>query len=119
MSAQPAALQLRLLQTVVAVAAEKNSTLVLPFPVELLRFLERAQQQPSGGGGAGRALRPVRTRCPPRPGRGPRPDRAGRRPRPGRTARGGAATRPSLSVAADRTGRGTRPVDSTAADLRR
>ncbi|MET8213019.1 slipin family protein, partial [Streptomyces sp. NPDC005373] len=37
-------LQLRLLQTVVAVAAEKNSTLVLPFPVELLRFLERAQQ---------------------------------------------------------------------------
>ncbi|MFF1630136.1 slipin family protein, partial [Streptomyces sp. NPDC058272] len=36
--------QLRLLQTVVAVAAEKNSTLVLPFPVELLRFLERAQQ---------------------------------------------------------------------------
>ncbi|GAA2624307.1 slipin family protein [Streptomyces vastus] len=44
MSDQPAALQLRLLQTVVAVAAEKNSTLVLPFPVELLRFLERAQQ---------------------------------------------------------------------------
>ncbi|MFE3994397.1 slipin family protein [Streptomyces goshikiensis] len=42
MSDQPAALQLRLLQTVVAVAAEKNSTLVLPFPVELLRFLERA-----------------------------------------------------------------------------
>ncbi|HEY0403150.1 MAG TPA: slipin family protein, partial [Blastococcus sp.] len=35
-------LQLRLLQTVVEVAAEKNSTLVLPFPVELLRFLERA-----------------------------------------------------------------------------
>ncbi|MEU6887760.1 slipin family protein, partial [Streptomyces viridosporus] len=32
------------LQTIVAVAAEKNSTLVLPFPVELLRFLERAQQ---------------------------------------------------------------------------
>jgi hypothetical protein len=35
-------LQLRLLETVVEVAAEKNSTLVLPFPVELLRFLERA-----------------------------------------------------------------------------
>ncbi|WP_030974753.1 slipin family protein [Streptomyces sp. NRRL S-1824] len=47
MSSQPAALQLRLLQTVVAVAAEKNSTLVLPFPVELLRFLERAQQPAS------------------------------------------------------------------------
>ncbi|MFE3515765.1 SPFH domain-containing protein [Streptomyces sp. NPDC059166] len=48
MSSQPAALQLRLLQTVVAVAAEKNSTLVLPFPVELLRFLERAQQENQG-----------------------------------------------------------------------
>jgi regulator of protease activity HflC (stomatin/prohibitin superfamily) len=42
MAATPAALQLRLLQTIVEVAAEKNSTLVLPFPVELLRFLERA-----------------------------------------------------------------------------
>ena len=42
MAKDPAALQLRLLQTVVEVAAEKNSTLVLPFPVELLRFLERA-----------------------------------------------------------------------------
>jgi regulator of protease activity HflC (stomatin/prohibitin superfamily) len=42
MAETPAALQLRLLQTMVAVAAEKNSTLVLPFPVELLRFLERA-----------------------------------------------------------------------------
>jgi regulator of protease activity HflC (stomatin/prohibitin superfamily) len=42
MSDTPAALQLRLLETVVQVAAEKNSTLVLPFPVELLRFLERS-----------------------------------------------------------------------------
>jgi hypothetical protein len=47
MAHQPAALQLRLLQTVTAVAAEKNSTLVLPFPVELLRFLERAAPVPS------------------------------------------------------------------------
>ena len=55
MAETPSALQLRLLQTIVAVAAEKNSTLVLPFPVELLRFLERASQplptaaQPSSG----------------------------------------------------------------------
>ncbi len=42
MADHPAALQLRLLETVVEVAAEKNSTLVLPFPVELLRFLERS-----------------------------------------------------------------------------
>ena len=47
MAEHPAALQLRLLETVVEVAAEKNSTLVLPFPVELLRFLERATPQAS------------------------------------------------------------------------
>jgi regulator of protease activity HflC (stomatin/prohibitin superfamily) len=47
MAESPAALQLRLLETVVEVAAEKNSTLVLPFPVELLRFLERATPQAS------------------------------------------------------------------------
>ena len=42
MAADPAAMQLRLLQTVTEVAAEKNSTLVMPFPVELLRFFEHA-----------------------------------------------------------------------------
>jgi len=41
MADTPGALQLRLLETIVEVAAEKNSTLVLPFPVELLRFLEK------------------------------------------------------------------------------
>ena len=46
MADTPAALQLRLLQTVTAVAAEKNSTLVLPFPVELPRFLEKAHESP-------------------------------------------------------------------------
>src|SRR4029453_18950076 len=40
MADTPGPLQLRLLETIVEVAAEKNSTLVLPFPVELLRFLE-------------------------------------------------------------------------------
>ena len=47
MAADPAALQLRLLQTVVEVAAEKNSTLVMPFPVELLRFFDRASLTPT------------------------------------------------------------------------
>jgi regulator of protease activity HflC (stomatin/prohibitin superfamily) len=47
MADTPAALQLRLLETVVQVASEKNSTLVLPFPVELLRFLERATPKPT------------------------------------------------------------------------
>jgi regulator of protease activity HflC (stomatin/prohibitin superfamily) len=54
MAAHPAALQLRLLQTVVEVAAEKNSTLVLPFPVELLRFLERSTPADVPGAGPAR-----------------------------------------------------------------
>ncbi len=57
MAKEPAAPQLQLLCAVVAVAAEENSTLVLPFPVEPLRFLERAQQalpQPPDSG-TGRA----------------------------------------------------------------
>jgi hypothetical protein len=62
MAADPAALQLRLLQTVVEVAAEKNSTLVMPFPVELLRFFDRARLkaagQPSGGAANGDGTSP-------------------------------------------------------------
>jgi regulator of protease activity HflC (stomatin/prohibitin superfamily) len=48
MARDPAALQLRLLQTVVEVAGEKNSTLVMPVPVELLRFFEKMAPGPSG-----------------------------------------------------------------------
>ncbi|MFE0250309.1 slipin family protein [Streptomyces sp. NPDC059010] len=51
MADAPSALQLRLLQTVMAVAAEKNSTLVLPIPVELLRFLEGGREEPRGHDG--------------------------------------------------------------------
>jgi regulator of protease activity HflC (stomatin/prohibitin superfamily) len=46
MADTPGALQLRLLETIVSVAAEKNSTLILPFPVELLRFLEHNTTTP-------------------------------------------------------------------------
>jgi regulator of protease activity HflC (stomatin/prohibitin superfamily) len=52
MAATPQALQLRLLQTIVEVAAEKNSTLVLPFPVELLRFLDQATGKLDASGSA-------------------------------------------------------------------
>ncbi|MEU8261491.1 slipin family protein [Micromonospora sp. NPDC048999] len=58
MSQTPGAYQLRLLQTVVDVAAEKNSTLVMPFPVELLQFFQeygrrgREQVAPGGPGAA-------------------------------------------------------------------
>ncbi len=46
MAADPAALQLRLLQTFVEVAAEKNKTIVVPVPVEVLRFLDRKAPGP-------------------------------------------------------------------------
>jgi regulator of protease activity HflC (stomatin/prohibitin superfamily) len=55
MSADPAALQLRLLQTVVEVAAEKNSTLVMPVPVELLRFFDRAARPSAAQASAAQA----------------------------------------------------------------
>jgi len=51
MARDPAALQLRLLQTVAEVAAEKNSTLVMPVPVELLRFFDKfTPPAPAGDG---------------------------------------------------------------------
>jgi len=49
LSKDPASLQLRLLQTVVEVAAEKNSTLVMPLPVEMLRFFDKASGGPEPG----------------------------------------------------------------------
>jgi regulator of protease activity HflC (stomatin/prohibitin superfamily) len=56
MARDPAALQLRLLQTVVEVAAERNSTLVMPLPVELLRFFDKfTPGTPNAGVGAGGA----------------------------------------------------------------
>jgi regulator of protease activity HflC (stomatin/prohibitin superfamily) len=48
MASTPGALQLRLLQTVTDVASDQNSTLVMPLPVELLRFFENATGAPSG-----------------------------------------------------------------------
>ena len=49
---------MRLLQTVVEVAGEKNSTLVMPVPVELLRFFEK-----TAPGGAGAGLSPSLADC--------------------------------------------------------
>jgi regulator of protease activity HflC (stomatin/prohibitin superfamily) len=45
MAETPGALQLRLLQTVGDVAGDQNTTLIMPLPIELLRFFENA----SGG----------------------------------------------------------------------
>jgi regulator of protease activity HflC (stomatin/prohibitin superfamily) len=56
MGRHPQALQLRFLQTVQEVAAERNSTLVMPVPVELLNFFERM-----GGNEQAPPSRPART----------------------------------------------------------
>jgi regulator of protease activity HflC (stomatin/prohibitin superfamily) len=43
-SAQPGALQLRFLQTMTEIAAEKNSTILFPMPIDLIKpFIEMAQ----------------------------------------------------------------------------
>jgi regulator of protease activity HflC (stomatin/prohibitin superfamily) len=41
LEAHPAGLQLRMLQTMTEVAAEQNSTLIFPLPMELLRAMDR------------------------------------------------------------------------------
>jgi regulator of protease activity HflC (stomatin/prohibitin superfamily) len=46
LEAHPAAMQLRLLSTMSEIASEQNSTLVLPIPVELLRFLDAGRGVP-------------------------------------------------------------------------
>ena len=61
MADTPGALQLRLLETIVEVAAEKNSTLVLPFPVELLRYLENNSGLTSAVSGARSAIEKLST----------------------------------------------------------
>ena len=45
MATQPGAMQLRLLSTLRDVTSEKNSTLVFPFPVELLRFFDQGRSE--------------------------------------------------------------------------
>ena len=44
----PAAMQLRMLSTMTEVAAEHNSTLIFPIPVELLRFFESVSDHAKG-----------------------------------------------------------------------
>ena len=50
MNREPMSLQLRLLQTLNEIAVERNSTIVFPIPVELLRFFAGEQNRDQGGG---------------------------------------------------------------------
>ncbi|KAH9361584.1 hypothetical protein HPB48_001461 [Haemaphysalis longicornis] len=50
----PSALQLRYLQTLASIAAEKNSTIVFPIPMELFSgFINSASSHAGGGHGGG------------------------------------------------------------------
>ena len=50
MAAQPAAMQLRYLQTLVEIGSEKNTTVVFPLPMDILtnvgRILEKIAKEP-------------------------------------------------------------------------
>ena len=67
MADTPSALQLRLLETVVQVSSEKNSTLVLPFPVELLRFLDAHTPRPEAPAKVEKPAQPEAVEAKPEP----------------------------------------------------
>jgi len=52
---QPAAIQLRYLQTLVEIGTEKNTTIVFPLPLDIIaslgRALDRAGTPPAAGAG--------------------------------------------------------------------
>ena len=60
MARNPQSMQLRFLQTVADVATERNSTLVMPIPVELLNFFQSAMgHRGDGGNGSAPPRAPV------------------------------------------------------------
>jgi len=58
MASEPATLQLRLLQTLSEIATERNSTIVFPVPIDLLRSVVGGPDASGGGGGGGTAPAP-------------------------------------------------------------
>jgi regulator of protease activity HflC (stomatin/prohibitin superfamily) len=50
MAVEPSAMQLRFLQTLVEIATEQSSTIVLPIPLDLISpFIENARQKAAAG----------------------------------------------------------------------
>lgn len=69
-SASPAALQLRFLQTLVEISAEKNSTILFPIPIELFEpFIRKNidERNEANARAAATGPAPVRTPVPPKP----------------------------------------------------
>ena len=53
LSIEPASIQLRYLQTLVEIGAEKNTTIVFPLPLDILTSLGRALERVGSGGAPG------------------------------------------------------------------
>jgi regulator of protease activity HflC (stomatin/prohibitin superfamily) len=60
MSATPATMQLRYLQTLTEISTEKSSTVVFPVPVDILGMFMRGEGRGDGQGGGGRSPVPVK-----------------------------------------------------------
>jgi len=76
----PVTIQLRYLQTLTEIGAEKNTTVVFPLPIDLIgNLFNSARSGPTANGGGSPASRPER---PSAPAPTPRPDLKGVAPRP-------------------------------------
>jgi regulator of protease activity HflC (stomatin/prohibitin superfamily) len=65
LEAHPAAMQLRVLSTMAEVSAERNSTLIFPLPVELLRLVDTLAGNSLAGNGSGPGRMPDGSEQPP------------------------------------------------------
>lgn len=72
LEAHPAAMQLRVLSTMAEVSAERNSTLIFPLPVELMRLVDTLAGNSLAGNGSGPSRGAADTEQPP-PVAGPAP----------------------------------------------
>lgn len=73
LEAHPAAMQLRVLSTMAEVSAERNSTLIFPLPVELMRLVDTLAGNSLAGNGSGPSRGAADTEQPPAvPGPAPR-----------------------------------------------
>ena len=58
-STEPAALQLRYLQTLTEIAVEKNSTIIFPLPIDLVEPLTELMRRGAGANGSNGAAKPI------------------------------------------------------------
>ena len=82
LSTEPAAIQLRYLQTVTEIAAENNSTTIFPIPIEMFRPFMQIGRVQAAARHLGRPPAAARRRSPRRPDLAAAADRAGPRRRP-------------------------------------